>query len=216
MKDPGIVMNPNPLIHFLEKPSEDFTKTDLIRFIESNGIEMVNFRYAGADGRLKTLNFIIKNKEHLDNILSAGERVNGSSLFPYYVEDGSNDLYVIPRYRTAFVNPFSEIPSVDMLCSYYDKDGLPFSNSPEFILKKSHEVLKTRTGFSFEVMGELEYYVISPEEKLFQAPDQKGYHESGPFAKWENFRLEAIALLWSGRLFSPCAALPYVPALLSF
>ncbi len=192
MKDTGVVLNPNPLIHFLEKPSEDFTKNDLIRFIEANGIEMVNFRYAGADGRLKTLNFIIKNKQHLDNILSAGERVDGSSLFPHYVEAGSSDLYVTPRYRTAFVNPFSEIPSIDILCSYYDKDGLPFTNSPEFILKKAHEVLKTRTGYSFEVMGELEYYIISELDRLFEAADQRGYHESAPFCKWEKLRTEAM------------------------
>lgn len=192
MKDTGVVLNPNPLIHFLEKPSEDFTKNDIIRFIESNGIEMVNFRYAGADGRLKTLNFIIKNKQHLDSILSAGERVDGSSLFPHYVEAGSSDLYVMPRYRTAFVNPFSEIPSIDLLCSYYDKDGLPFANSPEYILKKSHEVLKSRTGFSFEVMGELEYYIISELDRLFETADQRGYHESAPFCKWENLRTEAM------------------------
>ena len=172
--------------------SDDFTKADLIRFIEANGIEMVNFRYAGADGRLKTLNFIIKNRQHLDSILSAGERVDGSSLFPHYVEAGSSDLYVIPRYRTAFVNPFSEIPALDILCSYYDKDGQPFANSPEYILRKSHEVLKKKTGFQFEVMGELEYYIISEKDRLFEAVDQRGYHESSPFCKWEKLRTEAM------------------------
>ncbi|MDP4281984.1 MAG: glutamine synthetase family protein [Bacteroidota bacterium] len=195
MKDTGVALNPNPIVHYLDKPSEDFTREDLIRFIENHGIEMVNFRYGGADGRLKTLNFIIKNKKHLDNILSAGERVDGSSLFPHYVEAGSSDLYVIPRYRTAFVNPFSEIPALDILCSYYDKDGLPFRNSPEYILKKSHEVLKKRTGYSFEVMGELEYYIISELDRLFEAADQRGYHESSPFCKWEKLRLEAMQMI---------------------
>ncbi|MCX6244886.1 MAG: glutamine synthetase family protein [Bacteroidetes bacterium] len=191
MKD-IIALNPNPLIRFLEKPSKDFTKHDLIRFIESNGIEMVNFRYAGADGRLKTLNFIINNRRHLDSLLSAGERVDGSSLFPHYVEAGSSDLYVIPRYRTAFVNPFSAVPTLDILCSYYDKDGLPFANSPEYILRKAHQALKDRTGMSFEVMGELEYYIISDKKLLFEGLDQRGYHESTPFIKWADLRTEAM------------------------
>jgi len=191
MKD-TLALNPNPLIRFLEKPSQDFTKNDLLRFIESNGIEMINFRYAGADGRLKTLNFIINNKRHLDNLLSAGERVDGSSLFPYYMEAGSSDLYVIPRYRTAFVNPFSEVPTLDVLCSYYDKDGLPFANSPEYILRKSHQVLQEQTGMHFEVMGELEYYIISDKENEYEAKDQRGYHESPPFTKWGNLRTEAM------------------------
>jgi glutamine synthetase len=81
---------------------------------------------------------------------------------------------------------------VDILCSYYDKDGQPFANSPEQILRRSHEVLKQRTGFSFEVMGELEYYIISEQDRLFEAVDQRGYHESSPFCKWEKLRIEAM------------------------
>ncbi|NQV02995.1 MAG: glutamine synthetase [Bacteroidia bacterium] len=188
----AVVLNPNPLIRYLNKPSDDFTQADLIRFIEANGIQMVNFRYAGADGRLKTLNFIIESREHLESILTAGERVDGSSLFPHYIEAGSSDLYVIPRYRTAFLNPFSEIPALDILCSYYDKDGNPFENSPEHIMRKAHQTLKASTGLDFEVMGELEYYVISEKEPMYEAADQRGYHESSPFCKWEELRTEAM------------------------
>ncbi|HNW73543.1 MAG TPA: glutamine synthetase family protein [Bacteroidales bacterium] len=187
-----ISLNPNAIVHYLDKPANDFTRADLVRFIEENGIRMLNFRYSAADSRLKTLNFIIKDRHHLEGILSAGERVDGSSLFPNYVEAGSSDLYVIPRYRTAFVNPFSEIPAIDILCSFYDKDGKPFANSPEYIMRRAHEVLKERTGLSFEVMGELEYYVISEQDRLYEAVDQRGYHESSPFCKWEKLRIEAM------------------------
>ena len=102
-------MNPNPLVQYLNKPAEEFTKEDLIRYCEDYNIGMVNFRYVGWDGRLKTLNFIINSRDHLDNILTCGERVDGSSLFSF-IEAGSSDLYVMPRYKTAFVNPFSEFP----------------------------------------------------------------------------------------------------------
>jgi len=187
-------LNPNPLIRYLNKPAIEFTKADLIKYIEENGIEMINLRYAGGDGRLKTLNFIINSKEHLDTILSSGERVDGSSLFPH-IEAGSSDLYIIPRYRTAFINPFSDIPTMDILCSYYDKDGNPLETAPDYTLRKAHKALKEVTGFDFEVMGELEYYIISEEEELFKATDQKGYHESTPFNKWEMYRVEAMQMI---------------------
>ncbi|MCD4773926.1 MAG: glutamine synthetase family protein [Bacteroidales bacterium] len=187
----NIKMNPNPLVQYLNKPSEEFTKADLIKYVEDNNIEMINFRYVGWDLRLKTLNFIINDKEHLDTILTAGERVDGSSLFSF-IEAGSSDLYVIPKYKTAFLNPFTEIPTLDILCSYYTKEGEPLESSPEYILKKSHEVLKERTGLSFEVMGELEYYIISEKDELFKADDQRGYHESSPFSKWGNFRADVM------------------------
>ena len=92
-------MNPHVLSRYLHKEPKYFTKEDIIRYVRENDIEMINFRYPGADGRLKTLNFIINSLEHLDNILTCGERVDGSSLFPY-IEAGSSDLYVLPRYRT--------------------------------------------------------------------------------------------------------------------
>lgn len=193
-------MNPNRLVQYLNKPPEDFTRNDLIRYIQDHDIEMLNFRYCGWDGRLKTLNFVINSKKHLESVLTNGERVDGSSLFSF-IEAGSSDLYVIPRYRTAFVNPFSKVPTLDILCSYYNKDGEPLASSPENILKKAHHVLKERTGLSMEAMGELEYYVISDKQGLFQATDQKGYHEAEPFSKWGDFRRKAmLAIAQSGGL----------------
>jgi len=187
-------LNPNPIVKHLNKAAENFTRADLINYIKDHRIEMVNFRYTGGDGRLKTLNFIINSFDHLDALLTTGERIDGSSLFPF-IQTGSSDLYVVPRYRTAFANPFSAVPAVDLLCSYYNKDGEPLESSPEYILRKSHEVLKEKTGYTFHVMGELEYYLIYDEEDLFRASDQKGYHESYPFAKGEKLRAEAMAAM---------------------
>ena len=186
-------LNPNVLERFLGKNSKDFTKQDLINFVKENDIEMINFRYVAEDGKLKTLNFVITGEEHLDQILSTGERVDGSSLFSV-IGAGSSDLYVVPRYATAFLNPFENIPTLDILCSYYDYQGKPLETSPEFILKKAHKQFKEATGYTFNALGELEYYIIADknENEMFAAIDQKGYHESSPYAKFEHIRREAM------------------------
>jgi glutamine synthetase len=191
-----ISMNPNPLVQYLNKPSSAFTRADLIRYIEDNNIEMLNFRYVAWDGRLKTLNFIINSRQHLENILTAGERVDGSSLFPF-VEAGSSDLYVMPKYKTAFLNPFSKVPTLDLLCAFYDRNGNPLESSPEYILKKAHRSFKKVTGLEYETMGELEFYIISnkDENDLYPAVNQKGYHESSPFNKFAAFRRQAMRLI---------------------
>ena len=187
-------MNPNRLVRFLKKDPAEFTKEDIICFCEANGVEMVNFRYAAEDGKLKTLNFVITSRDHLDTILSDGERVDGSNLFSF-IEAGSSDLYVIPRYRTAFVSPFSEVPTLEVLCSFYDVDGKPLESSPGYVLRKANEEFTRRTGYTFMTMGELEYYVISPRDDLYPATDQKGYHSSGPFVKFADLRDEAMRLI---------------------
>lgn len=195
MRQEEITLNPNRLVQFLQKPMKEFTKADILKVIEEFEIEMINFRYMANDGRLKTLNFIINSLQHADEILTSGERVDGSSLFPF-LEAGSSDLYVIPRFRTAFLNPFADIPTLDILCAFYTGDGKPFEMAPEYTLAKAGNAFRKATGgMEFEVMGELEYYAIAPKDDAYMPADQRGYHESSPYCKFENFRTEAMQLI---------------------
>ena len=191
MKDPRIVMSPNKLVQYLDKPREDFTKNDIVKYIEENDIRLVNFRYVGGDGRLKQLNFVINSIVQLDSLMSTGERVDGSSLFPF-IDAAESDLYVVPRFKTAFVDPFSDIPALNILCSYYASDGTPLGSSPENLLRKADRVLKDKTGMNLEAMGELEYYVFRTGHDAYPVAAQRGYHESSPFSKFEKLRYEAM------------------------
>ena len=187
-------MNANQLVAFLQKQTSEFTKADIISFIQQKDIRMVNFMYPAGDGRLKTLNFVINNQAYLEAILTCGERVDGSSLFSF-IEAGSSDLYVIPRFCTAFVDPFAEIPTLSMLCSFFNKDGEPLESAPEHTLYKASKTFTEVTGMEFQAMGELEYYVIAPDTGMFQATDQRGYHESGPYAKFNEFRTQCMSYI---------------------
>jgi glutamine synthetase len=108
------------------------------------------------------------------------------------MEAGSSDLYVVPKYKTAFLNPFSEISTLGLFCRYFDKDGQPMESGPGNVLLRAHEQLVKETGYELHAMGELEYYLISERDPLFEAQDQRAYHESEPFTKWEGLRKEAM------------------------
>ncbi len=191
MNDKELKMNANPIVAFLNKPATDFTRADIMRYAEENDIRMVNFMYPGGDGKLKTLNFVITHMAYLETILTCGERVDGSSLFSF-IQAGSSDLYVIPRYCTAFVDPFAEIPTLCMLCSFFDKDGNPLESAPEHTLRKACQAFRDVTGMEFHAMGELEYYVIFKDDEMYPAIDQHGYHESAPYAKANEFRAQCM------------------------
>lgn len=190
--DKTVEMNANRLVAYFQKPASELTKADIIAFVRDKGVEMIDFMYPAEDGRVKTLNFMINNLAYLETILTYGERVDGSSLFPSFVEAESSDLYVMPRFRTAFVSPFSEIPTLCLLCSFFDKDGQPFACSPEQTLHRAAEAFTASTGMTYEAMGELEYYVIAEDDGMYPAVDQRGYHESGPFAKLGEFRKKCM------------------------
>ena len=195
MNDKLLIMNANPIVRSIRKQPSEFTLEDIVGYVRDNAIEMINFMYPGGDGRLKTLNFTVNSCDYLETILKCGERVDGSSLFSF-IEAGSSDLYVVPRFSTAFLNPFSEIPTLCLLCSFFDKDGNPLASAPEHTLVKASDAFTQATGMEFHAMGELEYYVISVSENKFPAIDQRGYHESAPFVKTGDFRqrcMNAIA-----------------------
>lgn len=189
--DNSILLNKNSLVAYLKKPQSQFKLADLVKAVEELDIKMVKFMYPAGDGRLKTLNFVVNNLEYLENILTLGERVDGSSLFNY-IDPSNSDLYVVPRFSTAFIDPFEEITTLTLLCSFFDKDGNPLELSPEYTLRKACAAFEATTGLQFEAMGELEFYVIADDEGVYPAVDQHGYHESEPFAKFNRFRTKCM------------------------
>ena len=183
------------LINTLQKPREEFTKSDLIRYIYEKKIDVLNLCYPGADGRLKKLNFPAKNPDYLNLILETGERLDGSSLFPYIDVDNS-DTYVIPRYSSAFIDFFGQRRALNVMCSYFGSDGKVLDICPHNILRKISQKIKEETGFTIRALGEIEYYLIMDlQENLFPSIPQKNYHESAPFVKGEKMREEILAVL---------------------
>ncbi len=187
-------MGKNLLESVLSKKSHLFTKEDFINYYLEGGFQMVNFHYIGGDLRIKTLTFYIDTPQYLDSILTYGERIDGSSVFDS-IDAGSSDLYLLPVFKTAYIEPFEEIPTLGFFCRIFEADGTPFKNSFVNILIKAKETLKKETGYDFKALGELEYYIISDEKPRYPTREQKGYHASEPFALGGEFRKDAMKII---------------------
>ncbi|RBY79176.1 glutamine synthetase [Blastococcus sp. TF02-09] len=185
---------PHPIVRLLGKPAAEFTASDLVLAAEQLELRQVNLRYVGGDGRLKTLAFVVRSRDHLREVLVRGERVDGSSVFAGTDADAS-DVYVVPRHRTAFLNPFGERRSLDVLCSFYDEDGSPLSYAREQVVRRAAEALRAETGMTLEAFGELEYYLVGAADPIFPVEEERGYQESGPFSKGERIREQVLGHL---------------------
>lgn len=173
----------NPISMILDKPVEDFTRADLIRIIEEKNIERITFHYTGLDGKLKELKLPIVSREQAERVLADGERVDGSSLFKGMVDASVSDLYVVPLYKTAFLNPF-EPGSLDLVCRYLTAEGERAPYALDNILYNASRLFTETTGLEFYAMGELEFFLIGDQEaNIFPGDRQRGYHASAPFVK---------------------------------
>lgn len=173
----------NPISLLLNKDRSQFTREDLLVVLESKAIERITFHYTGLDGKLKELKIPVANRRQAERVLADGERVDGSSLFKGLVDVALSDLYVVPIYRTAFLNPFDP-KSLDLLCRYLLSDGSLAPFAPDTILHNAHHRFSAHTGLDLFAMGELEFFLLTHEQDpIFRSAKQRGYHGSGPFIK---------------------------------
>ncbi|MBI4864974.1 MAG: glutamine synthetase [Candidatus Riflebacteria bacterium] len=173
----------NPISEIVDKPRDQFTREDMLTVIQRRQIQWITFHYSALDGKLKELKLPIADLKQAERILSDGERVDGSSLFKGLVDVAVSDLYVVPVYKTAFLNPFDD-GSLDFICRYLRPDGSLAPFTLDNTLLKAQQLLQKHHGLSLNALGELEFFLLrDPDVAIYQSQRQCGYHASGPFAK---------------------------------
>ena len=173
----------NPISKLLDKERNDFTRSGLLEVIAEKQIEKITFHYTALDGKLKELKLPIANIAQAERILAEGERVDGSSLFKGLVDTSLSDLYVVPVYKTAFLNPFDPT-SLDFICRYLTHEGILAPFALDNILQRASDSLTASTGYSLNALGELEFFLIHrPKSNIFISSSQQGYHAAAPYVK---------------------------------
>ena len=176
--------------------TRDSTKEDVIKLIREKNIKIINLCHIPEDCRLKTLSFTAQNKGRIREILEFGERVDGSSLFSYIDPDRS-DIYIMPKLESAFINPFSSTPTLNILCEYLDEHGKPLDVAPQNVLSRAEEKLHASTSVTLNALAELEFYIVNKQEETAfpRGLSERNYHESAPFAEFEDLRNEVLVSL---------------------
>lgn len=170
-----------PLVRLLGKPPEAWQRQDLVDMCFQEDISIINFRYPALDGKLKELRLPVTSRRYLERILAAGERVDGSSLFPKLFDSTNSDLYVVPVYRWAFLNPWAD-DELDIVCRFAGADGHPEPQTPDNILAASAARFRERTGMALDALTELEFYMFVEDiGGRFTSKTQRNYHQSSPY-----------------------------------
>lgn len=176
--------------------AQDNAKEDFLRLVEEKEVKLVNLCHVPEDGRLRALSVAVRNRERLEEIIEFGERADGSSLFSY-INPNKSDIYLMPEVETAFFNPFDPTPTLNLLCKYLDEDGKPLPIAPESILQRAEQKLHSVTRVTLKALAELEFYLISRQEETTHPVLllESNYHQTAPFAEFDNLRSEILTTL---------------------
>jgi glutamine synthetase len=185
------------LVRAIGKPETHWTVDDLAGIVESHGIRLIGLMHVGGDGWLKSLDFVPRDVEHAREVLSHGERADGSSLFGNLgVPVTASDVVLRPRLSTAFLDPFASVPTLAVLCGHHGRDGAPLPESPDTIVRRASARLEVVSGVVLHALGEVEFFLGKrPEHSDVYGAAERGYHASSPFVFGEALRRDALVHL---------------------
>jgi glutamine synthetase len=185
------------LVRLIGKPAVEWSVEDLMDLVPAFGIRLVSLMHVGGEGWPKTLDFVPRDLTHLHEVLVAGERADGSSLFvDLGIPVDASDIVLRPRISTAFLDPFADEPTLVMLAAHLGRDGAPLAQSPTTLVQLAYERLKHETGVDMHALGEVEFFLGKrPEDTDVYGAGDRGYHASSPFVFGERMRREALRVL---------------------
>ncbi|TYB34010.1 MAG: type I glutamate--ammonia ligase [Flexistipes sinusarabici] len=113
---------------------------EVLKFVEENNIKIVDLRFMDFIGLWQHCSY--PAHELTEDVFEDGMGFDGSSLRGWQAINNS-DMILIPDPASAKVDPFTEIPTLILICNVFDPiTKEPYTRDPRYIAKKAQNYLK--------------------------------------------------------------------------
>jgi glutamine synthetase len=133
---------------------------DLLKTIKDEKIEMIDLRFTDIPGLWQ--HFSVPPRALDRDAIVDGVGFDGSSIRGFQ-EIQESDMLVMPDPTTAFLDPFAEVPTLNLICNIRDPvTGETYSRDARYIAQKAETYLKgTGIGDASYFGPELEHFVFN-------------------------------------------------------
>jgi glutamine synthetase len=155
--------------------SYNFTSPDdALKAIKDDRIEMIDLRFADLPGQWQ--HFSVPPSAMGPDSFTDGVGFDGSSIRGFQ-EIQESDMLVVPDPATAFLDPFTEAPTLVLICNILDPvTAQPYSRDPRQIAQKAETYLRaTSIGDTAYFGPELEHFVFN--EVHYDQGTNYGYYD---------------------------------------
>ena len=161
---------------------------DVMALIKEKGIRAVDIRFVDLPGLWQ--HFTLSTKEFSEDAFVEGLGFDGSSIRGFQ-QIQESDMLLIPDPSTAFVDPFTEAPTLVLIANVKDPvTGESYSRDPRYLAQKAESYLKS-TG-----IGDTAYFGPEPEFFIFddvrfsQGYDHGFYYVDAQEGFWNSGKVE--------------------------
>jgi glutamine synthetase len=164
------------------------TPKDVIAMAKEQGAQIVDFRFTDLPGQVQHLSVPVH--ELTDEKLTEGQPFDGSSIRGFQ-EIQESDMLLMPDCDTAFMDPFTKHPTMNITCFVKDPvTGEDYSRDPRNIAKKAELYLK-QTGIADRSYWgpEAEFYIFD-SIRYDQNEFEGYYHVDSVAGAWQTGKEE--------------------------
>src|SRR5215470_3982331 len=168
------------------------TPEDVLRTIKDDKIAMIDLRFTDVPGLWQ--HFSVPPSALDSDSFEDGVGFDGSSIRGFQ-EIQESDMLVIPDPTSAFLDPFTEAPTLVLICNIRDPvTGQAYSRDARYIAQKAEAYLRsTRIGDTAYFGPELEHFVFN--QVRYDQSTNYGYYEIDAVeANWSAARREGPGL----------------------
>jgi glutamine synthetase len=115
------------------------TPSEALRFAQEQGAKMVDFKFVDLPGTWQ--HFSVPFNAIGEDTFAEGLGFDGSSIRGFQ-EINESDMLLFPDATTAIMDPFTEVPTLSLVCSVHEPGTLaPYSRDPRNIARKAEAYL---------------------------------------------------------------------------
>jgi len=146
---------------------------ELIDFAKKNHVKIVDFRFTDMPGAWQHVS--IPLEELAEGLFEEGVGFDGSSIRGFQ-KIYESDMLLIPDPATAFLDPFTAIPTLAMICNLKDPVTLEmYSRDPRYVAQKAQTwLLSTGIADAAYFGPEAEFYIL--DDVRFDQSYNFGYY----------------------------------------
>lgn len=194
---------------------------ETIKFVKDEKVEMIDFKVVDLIGRWHHVTIPVSYFSEKTFVNGIG--IDGSSYIGYK-EVHEGDMNIIPDISTCFLDPFTELKTLSIICDIVQTDGSPYNRCPRSLAKKAVEYMpqiqkkgEARFGVESECyifndmryaseINKAFYYLDTPEAFWNTGTEEcpnlggkflqkQGYHGIQPADRTANLRSEMVKLV---------------------